>query len=320
MITLIPWIGGKGKLLWIINELAPCQYKTFVDVFGGSGTVLMNRPLQKGCLEVYNDFNSNLTNLFFCVKYLPVEVIKELKFLPLHSRDDFTVLQEYFKGRDFYLEHLEGELALTEKYLSPPQAKVLKELMMTRVNLGDARRAANYFKLIRCSFSGTGRSFGAKPCNLENFFHTIWECSHRLADVVVENRDFQKLIRQYDRKSTFFYCDPPYFEAEGHYEVAFSETDHHRLHKVLRKAKGFVMVSYNNCEYVRNLYKEFYIFLTTRQDSLSQKEGKTYEELIITNYDPRRLGSQIGIWAADFMGSNYTLIHEPSWRYIKHWR
>lgn len=64
MITFIPWLGGKGKLLWIIDELAPCQYKTFVDVFGGSGTVLMNRPLKKGCVEVYNDFNSNLTNLF----------------------------------------------------------------------------------------------------------------------------------------------------------------------------------------------------------------------------------------------------------------
>lgn len=320
MITFIPWLGGKGKLLWIIDELAPCQYKTFVDVFGGSGTVLMNRPLKKGCVEVYNDFNSNLTNLFFCVKYLPMALIKELKFLPLHSRDDFTVLLDFFKGKDFYLEHLDSELKLTEKYLRPPQANALKEIMMQKAKLGNVRRAANYFKLIRCSFSGTGRSFGGKPCNLENFFHTIWECSHRLADVVIENKDFGKVIRQYDRKGTFFYCDPPYYEAEEHYEVVFSEKDHLRLHKTLRKAKGFVMVSYNNCEFIRKLYKEFYIFKTTRQDSLSQKEGKLYEELIITNYDPRRFGSQIGMWLTDTMGSGYTLIHEPALKYIKHWR
>ena len=80
------------------------------------------------------------------------------------------------------------------------------------------------------------------------------------------------------------------------------------------------MVSYNNCEFIRKLYKEFYIFKTTRQDSLSQKEGKLYEELIITNYDPRRFGSQIGMWLTDNMGSGYTLIHEPALKYIKHWR
>ncbi|MFR6692958.1 MAG: hypothetical protein ACLUS6_02610 [Dysosmobacter sp.] len=37
-------------------------------MFGGSGTVTMSRPIQRGCMEVYNDFNGNLTNLFCCVK------------------------------------------------------------------------------------------------------------------------------------------------------------------------------------------------------------------------------------------------------------
>ena len=58
-----PWIGGKGKLLWLIHKLFPSKIKCFVDVFGGSGTVLLSRPLKKGCVEIYNDFNSNLTNL-----------------------------------------------------------------------------------------------------------------------------------------------------------------------------------------------------------------------------------------------------------------
>lgn len=61
-------MGGKGKLLWLINKLAPSRYAKFVDVFGGSGTVTLNRPLRRGCIEIYNDFNSNLTNLFCCVK------------------------------------------------------------------------------------------------------------------------------------------------------------------------------------------------------------------------------------------------------------
>ena len=68
MNSFIPWVGGKGKLLWIINKLMPDHYKRFIDVFGGSGTVTMSRPIQRGCMEVYNDYNGNLTNLFCCVK------------------------------------------------------------------------------------------------------------------------------------------------------------------------------------------------------------------------------------------------------------
>ena len=39
MNSFIPWVGGKGKLLWIINKLMPDRYTRFIDVFGGSGTV-----------------------------------------------------------------------------------------------------------------------------------------------------------------------------------------------------------------------------------------------------------------------------------------
>lgn len=72
MNSFIPWVGGKSKLLWIINKMAPDHYSRFIDVFGGSGTVTMSRPIQPGCMEVYNDFNSNLTNLFCCVKNRPL--------------------------------------------------------------------------------------------------------------------------------------------------------------------------------------------------------------------------------------------------------
>ena len=64
MNSFIPWVGGKSKLLWIINKMAPDHYSRFIDVFGGSGTVTMSRPIQPGCMEVYNDFNSNVRPTF----------------------------------------------------------------------------------------------------------------------------------------------------------------------------------------------------------------------------------------------------------------
>ena len=311
-------MGGKGKLLRLIRRLAPPWYPRFIDVFGGSGTVTLGRPLRKGCLEIYNDYNSNLTNLFCCVKNRTMALLKELGFLPLNSRDDFNVLYKFFSKDEFTDDYLEEELELTQIYLEPPQRAAIRKLMLERSPRGDVRRAADYFKLIRYSFSGGGKSFAGRSCDLRRFFYLIWECSRRLASVVIENKDFEGLIRQYDRKNAFFYCDPPYFEAEDCYAVEFPKEDHQRLHDVLLTCQGYVMVSYNCCPYILELYKEFYIFYTTRPNSMSQTADSEYEELIITNYDPQKLGSdgsQLTLFPAwsgmDEDGLRYELIHEP---------
>ena len=287
-------------------------------MFGGSGTVTLGRPLRKGCLEVYNDYNSNLTNLFCCVKNRTLALLKELGFLPLNSRDDFNVLYKFFSRDEFTDDYLEEELELTQIYLEPPQRETIRKLMLERSPRGDVRRAADYFKLIRYSFSGGGKSFAGRSCDIRRFFYLIWECSRRLASVVIENKDFESLIRQYDRKNAFFYCDPPYFEAEDCYAVEFPKEDHQRLHDVLLNCQGYVMVSYNCCPYILELYKEFYIFHTTRPNSMSQTADSEYEELIITNYDPQKLGgdgSQLTLFPAwsgmDEDGLRYELIHEP---------
>jgi DNA adenine methylase len=316
--SFIPWVGGKGKLLWLINTLAPVHYGRFIDVFGGSGTVTMNRPIQPGCLEVYNDFNSNLTNLFCCVKNRTMALLDELGFLPFHSRDDFSVLYKFFSRTEFTDDYLEEELELTQKYLPPPEAGAIRQLMLERTPRGDLRRAADYFKLVRYSFSGGAKSFAGKPCDLRGFFYLIWECSRRLADTVVENKDFEELINQYDREDAFFYCDPPYFEAEDCYEVGFPEKDHQRLHDRLTQVEGFVMVSYNYCSYICDLYQDFYIFYTKRPNSMSQTAGSEYEEVVMTNYDPRvhQAGrdwqlTMFGTADPDEDAGRYQLIHEP---------
>ena len=114
MNSFIPWVGGKSKLLWIINKMAPDHYSRFIDVFGGSGTVTMSRPIQQGCMEVYNDFNSNLTNLFCCVKNRPLALLAELGFLPLNTRDDFNVLYKFLSKGEITDDYLQEEMELTE--------------------------------------------------------------------------------------------------------------------------------------------------------------------------------------------------------------
>lgn len=312
MNSFIPWVGGKSKLLWIINKMAPDHYSRFIDVFGGSGTVTMSRPIQQGCMEVYNDFNSNLTNLFCCVKNRPLALLAELGFLPLNTRDDFNVLYKFLSKGEITDDYLQEEMELTEILLKPPEAEAIRTLLLERAPRGDVRRAADFFKLVRYSFSGSSKSFGGKPCDIRRFFHLIWECSRRLANVIVENKDFEDVIRQYDRGDAWIYCDPPYFEAEC-YEVAFPKENHQRLHDTLLNCQGYVMVSYNYCPYICELYHEFYIFRVVRPNSMSQTAGSEYEEVIITNYDPRKACWQLSLESLLNCGSEarYELIHEP---------
>lgn len=46
------------------------------------------------------------------------------------------------------------------------------------------------------------------------------------------------------------------------------------------------MVSYNNCDYIRRLYEDFFIYEVERPNSQSKKKNDIYREYIMTNYDP----------------------------------
>jgi hypothetical protein len=169
----------------------PALANCFVDVFGGSGTVLLSRPLKKGCVEIYNDYNSNLTNLFYCIKNRPLALLKELAFLPLNSRDGFNVLLKFFKKEEFTDEYLEENLELAKVHLAPPEYEQVRGLLLERASLGDVTRAANYYRLIRYSYNSNTTAFAGRACDIRQFFHLIWDCSRRFARVVVENKDLE---------------------------------------------------------------------------------------------------------------------------------
>ena len=102
--------------------------------------------------------------------------------------------------------------------------------------------------------------------------------------------------------------------AEGCYPVEFPLEDHQRLHDVLIGSEGYFIVSYNYREYICDLYQDgCFIFRTSRPNSMSQKAGSEYEEIIITNYDPRKACWQLSL--ENLLGGDgdtrYEMIHEP---------
>ena len=240
----IPWIGGKSLLRnRILNEFPSDRPSRFIDVFGGGGSILFAKD-KHADLEVYNDANSDLVNFFRCLKYHSSELKKEIKYY-LNSREMFLACRE--------------RIAVT--------------------GVTDIQRAAMFYVLVKTGFGASLRTFGCnkKRLNTDDFE----DIEVRLNGVVIENKDFEDLIKVYDRDKALFYCDPPYHKTERHYEVKFTEADHERLCKVLHQIKGRFVLSYNDDDYIRDLYKNFNILAVTRSNSLSSGD---FKEVIIKNF------------------------------------
>ena len=249
MDSFISWIGGKKLLRKQITAEFPQEYNRYVEMFGGAGWILFSVERPK-ILEVYNDINGDLVNLYRCVKYHPEAVQKELQ----------------------------GLLMSRELFFDP------KEQLNIR-GLTDVQKAARFYILIKESFGTDCRSFSVRGKDLQRGIEYITDISNRLKSVVIENIDFEHLVKTYDKESTLFYADPPYYNAEKYYPDRFNPDDHIRLLNALRNIKGKFILSYNDCSQIRNLYKEFNIKSVERQNNLVKKSSnEKYQELIIKNF------------------------------------
>ncbi len=257
MNSFMSWVGGKKALRDAVLARFPPYYERYIEVFGGAGWVLFRKPPGMD-FEVYNDFNGNLANLYRCVRDKPNKLKYKLRYV-LDSREDFDWI-----------------------------ASLHKRGLFSRFR--DVDRAAKFYQLIRYSYASGLDSFASQPHSIWSDFPMIDLAARRLQKVVVENKDFEKLIRQYDRPVSFFYCDPPYFATENYYkDVGFKTKDHIRLRDSLMDIKGKFLVSYNDCPEIRELWDKpnIHIEEISRINNLAQRYdgGSQYAELLISNYD-----------------------------------
>lgn len=252
MDSCIGWIGGKRALRKAILERFPAdEVGRYIEVFGGAGWVLFAKEKQSGQLEVYNDIDGNLVNLFRCVKYHCGEVQRELDWM-LASREQFYDCLEQVDKR----------------------------------GLTDIQRAARFFYLVKVSFGCDHHTYATASRKLDSATAYLEKVQDRLRGVNIEHKDFADLIQVYDRKNALFYLDPPYVGAEGYYHSPFKADDHARLKAVLEGIKGRFILSYNDHPMVRELYDGYRIEGVSRKTTLAGNNDnrQQYSEVIIRNF------------------------------------
>ena len=78
-------------------------------------------------------------------------------------------------------------------------------------------------------------------------------------NVLCFNLDYKEIIKELDSVDTFFYCDPPYYK-KCYYEYNFDTDEQHiELANILKSIKGKFLLSYQNREFITDLYKGFKI-------------------------------------------------------------
>lgn len=252
MESCMGWIGGKRLLRKAILERFPTdEVGRYIEVFGGAGWVLFAKEKIPNQLEVYNDIDGNLVNLFRCVKYHCGEVQRELDWL-LTSREQFYDCLEQLDMR----------------------------------GLTDIQRAARFFYTVKISFGSDRRTYATSSKTLDTAAVYLEKVKERLRGVNIEHKDFADLIRVYDRKNALFYLDPPYVGTEKYYNCLFTAEDHERLRDVLKGIKGRFILSYNDCPSVREAYSEYRIESVTRKTTLAGigDNNKPFAEVIIRNF------------------------------------
>ena len=218
---LIPWIGGKRRLAGHILPLFP-EHVCYVEPFCGAAALyFLKEPAE---VEVLNDINGDLVNLYRVVRHHLEEFVRQFKWA-LSSREIYRWLQ-----------------------ITPGET------------LTDIQRAARFYYLQKLGFGGkvAGRSFGTATTtpprlNLLRIEEDLSQAHLRLSRTYIEHLGWEDCIARYDRPHTLFYCDPPYWGTEG-YGVDFGLEQYGRMAELARSIKGRMIVSVNDIPEMREAF------------------------------------------------------------------
>ncbi|MBN3758150.1 DNA adenine methylase [Paraburkholderia sp. Tr-20389] len=223
---IVPWLGGKRRLADHLIPRFP-KHECYVEVFAGGAALYFLRP--PAPVEVINDINGELINLYRVVQHHLEEFVRQFKWA-LSSRQVFRWLQE----------------------TSP-------------VTLTDIQRAARFYYLQQSCFGGKveGQTFGtATTCppglNLLRLEENLSAAHLRLASTYIENLDWKACLDKYDRPHTLFYMDPPYWQTEG-YGTPFMMSQYEDMAARLRSIEGKAIVSLNDHPDMRRVFDGFHI-------------------------------------------------------------
>lgn len=253
----IAWLGGKSRLAATIIQRLPA-HNTYCEPFCGGAWVFFCKPESR--VEILNDINGDLVNLYRCIKHHLPAIIEQFRWMLL-ARDEF------------------------DRFMATPAH-----------TLTDIQRAARFYYINKACFGAkaVGQTFGlhvTQPprLNLLRIEEDFSTAHLRLHRTQIENRPYAQVIAHVDRPDTLFYIDPPYWDCENMYgQGVFEREDFAKLADQLGQIKGKFVLSLNDTKGVRETFSRFHFERVKTRYSIAAGENTEVGEVLITNFKPAK--------------------------------
>lgn len=197
-------------------------HECYVEPFAGGAGVLLAKPRSR--LEVYNDLDGDMVNLFQVLRDRPAELSDAVALTP------------------FAREEFEAAFAETDDPIERAR-RVLVRSHFAHGSLGIHAGSAR-----STGFRAAGMRAGTLPCHLWSRLHeVVAETADRMRGVVIENRPAIDVMLASDGPNTLHYVDPPYLHetrtSHKFYRHEMSDDQHRHLLSKLRDLVGHVVLS-----------------------------------------------------------------------------
>lgn len=258
--------GGKSRAIKILMPFFPKDFDELAEPFFGGGSVGLYLAQNLGLKQIFaNDLNTDLYCFWQTLKTQNKALIDEIK----------RTRQTHTNGRELY-----------EKLLA-----------RRGENLSDFQRAVDFFVLNRITFSGVVDCGGYSQKAYESRFtpssiERLKNMDGILRNFTFSNQSYESLL-QNNGKRVFIFLDPPYFSASksklyGKKGDLHTNFNHERLCEHLKNTKHHFLLTYDDSEFIRELYKDFYKAKFTLQygmNNFKQTKANKGQELLISNYE-----------------------------------
>jgi len=249
--------GGKTRACAILDNILGehfdvTLFDAVISPFLGGGSFEFYLQNKYGLNIIANDKFTPLYHFWLQVKTNRADLCAELTKLNVVTKEDFT------KYRTTILE-LDSEIL---------------------------KQATQYFIINRCSFSGATLSGGfSDEASKKRFTPSSIDRINNLdmSHIELSNLDFAEFINNTNNNRAIMFLDPPYYlekksKLYGNNGDLHEQFDHQLLFDKISTKKNWIM-TYNNCEYIRKLYKDFKI--VDASWSYGMNKSKQSSEIVI---------------------------------------
>jgi DNA adenine methylase len=264
------------QVMDIINNKSPLRYP--------GGKTRACKKLETIMKEHFNicDFD-NLISPFFGGGSFEFHIQNKYQ-LNIVANDKFIPLYNFWNICKNNKENLCAELSKKIDMVDKDYFYSLREQIMKEKN--KLNQSIMYFIINRCSFSGATLSGGfSLESSKKRFTKSSIERINKLnlKKFNIHSLDFEDFIETNQDTKNLVFLDPPYYLEKsstlyGNNGDMHDTFDHNKLYKCLSTKKNWFM-TYNNCEYIKNLYKDFKTIETSW--SYGMNKSKKSSEIVI---------------------------------------